>query len=29
MWTDEQLKTKCDQMVAVIQKVLSEQKVAL
>ncbi len=28
-WTDEQLKTKCDQMVAVIQKVLSEQKVAL
>jgi 8-amino-3,8-dideoxy-alpha-D-manno-octulosonate transaminase len=29
MWTDEQLKTKCDQMVGVIQKVLSEQKVAL
>ena len=29
MWTDEQLKNKCDQMVAVIQKVLSEQKVAL
>ena len=29
MWTDEQLKTKCEQMVAVIQKVLSEQKVAL
>jgi 8-amino-3,8-dideoxy-alpha-D-manno-octulosonate transaminase len=29
MWTDEQLKTKCDQMVAVIQKILSEQKVAI
>lgn len=29
MWTDEQLKTKCDQLVGVIQKVLSEQKVAL
>ena len=28
-WTDEQLKTKCDQMVNVIKKVLSEQKVAL
>jgi 8-amino-3,8-dideoxy-alpha-D-manno-octulosonate transaminase len=28
-WTDEQLKNKCDQMVAVIQKVLSEQKVAI
>jgi len=28
-WTDEQLKTKCDQMVSVIKKVLSEQKVAL
>lgn len=28
-WTDEQLQTKCEQMVAVIQKVLSEQKVAL
>ncbi len=29
MWTDEQLKTKCDQLVGVIQKVLSEQKVAV
>ncbi|MBK9487116.1 MAG: DegT/DnrJ/EryC1/StrS family aminotransferase [Chitinophagaceae bacterium] len=28
-WTDEQLKAKCEQMVAVIQKVLSEQKIAL
>jgi 8-amino-3,8-dideoxy-alpha-D-manno-octulosonate transaminase len=28
-WTDEQLKTKCDQMVNVITKVLSEQKVAV
>jgi 8-amino-3,8-dideoxy-alpha-D-manno-octulosonate transaminase len=28
-WTDEQLKTKCDQLVGVIQKVLSEQKVTL
>jgi 8-amino-3,8-dideoxy-alpha-D-manno-octulosonate transaminase len=28
-WTDEQLKNKCDQMVGVIQKVLSEQKVAV
>jgi 8-amino-3,8-dideoxy-alpha-D-manno-octulosonate transaminase len=28
-WTDEQLKTKCDQMVSVIKKVLSEQKVAV
>jgi 8-amino-3,8-dideoxy-alpha-D-manno-octulosonate transaminase len=28
-WTDEQLKNKCDQMVAVIQKVLREQKVVL
>ncbi|MFM6925890.1 MAG: L-glutamine--2-deoxy-scyllo-inosose aminotransferase KanB, partial [Ferruginibacter sp.] len=28
-WTDEQLKTKCDQMVNVIKKVLSEQKVAV
>jgi 8-amino-3,8-dideoxy-alpha-D-manno-octulosonate transaminase len=28
-WTDEQLKIKCDQMVSVIKKVLSEQKVAL
>ena len=26
VWTDEQLKTKCDQMVNVITKVLSEQK---
>jgi len=25
-WTDEQLKTKCEQMVGVIKKVLSEQK---
>ena len=25
VWTDEQLKTKCDQIVSVIQKVLSEQ----
>ena len=25
-WTDEQLKTKCEQMVSVIKKVLSEQK---
>ncbi len=28
-WTDEQLKTKCDQMVGVIKKVLSEQKVSV
>ncbi|MEO7307709.1 MAG: L-glutamine--2-deoxy-scyllo-inosose aminotransferase KanB, partial [Ferruginibacter sp.] len=28
-WTDEQLKTKGEQMVAVIKKVLSEQKVAV
>lgn len=28
-WTDEQLKTKCDQMVAVIKKVLSEQKLTV
>jgi 8-amino-3,8-dideoxy-alpha-D-manno-octulosonate transaminase len=28
-WTDEQLQTKCEQMVAVIQKVLSEQKVGI
>jgi len=28
-WTDEQLKTKCDQIASVIKKVLSEQKVAL
>lgn len=28
-WTDEQLQTKCNQMVGVITKVLSEQKVAL
>ena len=29
MWTDEQLKTKCEQIVGVIQKVLLEQKVAI
>ena len=28
-WTDEQLKIKCDQMVGVIQKVLSQQKVEI
>jgi hypothetical protein len=28
-WTDEQLKTKGEQMVNVIRKVLSEQKVML
>ncbi len=28
MWSDEQLKTKCDQMVNVIKKVLNEQQVA-
>ncbi len=28
-WTDEQLKTKCDQMVSVVKKVLSEQGVEL
>lgn len=28
-WTDEQLKTKCDQMVGVIKKVLSEQKITI
>ena len=28
-WTDEQLKNKCNQMVSVIKKVLSEQNVAL
>lgn len=28
-WTDEQLKTKCEQMVGVIKKVLNEQNVAI
>jgi 8-amino-3,8-dideoxy-alpha-D-manno-octulosonate transaminase len=28
-WTDEQLKAKCDQMVGVIKKVLSEQKITV
>ncbi len=28
-WTDEQLKTKCDQLVQVIKKVLSEQKMGV
>jgi len=29
MWTDEQLKTKGEQMVNVIKKVLSEQRVSI
>ena len=29
LWTDDQLKTKGEQMVNVIKKVLSEQKVAV